>query len=100
MIMRRILLCAVLTLFVLSAGWEGYMFVVTRQPLHAKMTETRMMGLMQMLEGEAPTRLDPESLKPLLARWNCAECLKDDWGRPLVIERTEEHVAHCTRLLL
>ena len=58
-----------------------------REPLRAKTTETRMMQLMNVLDAEQPDHVDPESLKPLLAKYNRSECLTDAWGRAFLIER-------------
>lgn len=58
-----------------------------REPLRAIVTETRMRELMDILNAEQPARVDPESLRPLLAKKNRLDCGEDGWGNLLLIER-------------
>lgn len=58
-----------------------------REPLRAIMTETRMRELMDILNAEQPERVDPDSLRPLLAKNDRLDCREDGWGNLLLIER-------------
>jgi len=49
-----------------------------------------MLELMGVLEAELPQHLDDESLRPLLAKYNRQECLRDGWRRRLLIERDQD----------
>jgi hypothetical protein len=62
-----------------------------REPLRAKTTTTNMIFLMGVLDSDQPEKVDSESIRSLLARGKRSYWLKDDWGRPFVIERKEEN---------
>lgn len=66
---------------------RGYLKV--RDELKAKTTATRMLDLMQVLEVEQPSTLDPEHLRSLAVKYNRLGDLNDAWGRPLLIERSD-----------
>ncbi len=68
-------------------AWDAYMYLRNRDTLRAKTTETRMSYLMGVLDAEKPMTLDLQRLRPLAAKYNRLDCLKDGWGRPFVIER-------------
>jgi hypothetical protein len=83
-----LLLSAFLAILV---GWCIHAYLDLRNPLRAKTTEARMLALMGVLEAEEPQKLDPETLRPLLEKYNRLECLEDAWGTPFVIERSQEN---------
>jgi hypothetical protein len=77
---------AALVVSLLTAA--AYNIWTLREPLCAKLTESRMKALMNVLDVYRPDKIDPESLRPLLAKHGGADLLKDGWSRPLVVERT------------
>lgn len=66
--------------------WLAWISSEIRNELRAKTTETRMLLLMRVLEAEKPTRLDADSLLPLLPKTYGSESLIDAWGHPLLIQ--------------
>ena len=58
-----------------------------REPLRAKVTETRMRELMYILDSEQPLHTDPRSIRRLLESEKHPELAEDDWGTSFVIER-------------
>jgi hypothetical protein len=68
-------------------AWDLYMYLRNRDTLRAKTTETRMSDLMGVLDAEEPRDLGLRHLRPLAAKYNRLDCLKDGWGRSFVIER-------------
>jgi hypothetical protein len=74
---------------VVLVGWCVHVYLDLRNPVRAKTTEARMLALMGVLEAEEPQKLDPETLRPLLEKYNRLECLEDAWGTPFVIERSQ-----------
>jgi hypothetical protein len=75
---------------VTAVGLALRTYIKARDPLRAKKTETRMVELMGVLDTEQPMRFDDNSLRPILAKYNRLDCLRDGWERPFVIERKKE----------
>lgn len=86
---RIVLICSIVALAFII-GEVVYIYLRVREPVKAMTTEARMRELMGVLEAEQPDGVDPESLRPLLAKYNRLECLEDAWGRAFVIERTAQ----------
>lgn len=85
----KILLLSGAIILTLILAWDFHVYWPLRDPLRAKTTEGRMRDLMSVLEAEQPQRLETESLRSILAKYNRAECLEDAWGTPFLIERSK-----------
>jgi hypothetical protein len=77
-----------------------YDYWTVREPLHAKVTETRMRELMRILDNEQPLSVDSESLRKIVERNKHGDLLKDAWGSDLVIERDVHETGRYTIISL
>jgi hypothetical protein len=78
---------SVVVALLLGASRAAYEYWMMREPLHAKITETRMRELMYLLESERPVRVDSESIRRVLAANHHDGWGRDAWGTDFVIER-------------
>ncbi len=81
---------AILVSFVALLAWSSVEYWRIREPLHAKVTVTRMCELMYVLEDEQPTRTDAKSIRRLLEKERRPELAEDDWGTGFVVERNSQ----------
>ena len=70
-------------------GRAVYLYMVQRQSINAKETETNMVHLMSILNSDRPLALDEQSILTLLKTYNLHDGTRDGWGNPFVIERSE-----------
>jgi hypothetical protein len=86
---HNIVLTLVVIVLVLCLILGTHVYWSYREPLRAKTTTVRMVYLMGILDSDEPAKVDTESIRSLLAREKRLAWLRDDWGRPFVIERKE-----------
>ncbi len=65
----------------------GYVYWTLKDPLNAKMTTTRMIELMGVLESDQPIDVDRSSIQRLLEHEHRLSWLEDGWEHPLLVTR-------------
>jgi hypothetical protein len=84
---QKIALLVVAVTLLLLIGGAAAAYWRVRDLFLAEQTVSDMSSLMMLLDSDQPDRVDPASIRAMLAKENRSVWEDDGWGRPLVVLR-------------